>query len=846
MPRSVKHENRSKVVHLEPENQRFIRARLARLPAAIHAVHEKGKLLVLKQLKQFFDSADDSLFELADKAQSNQEQNLFFDSMREVRVQRRNIEKHFSISIDEAFANLVSPSPESPESFDDDIAVEALALVQNDDLEEMVAVDTSISRAHSSYGELIQQLSLRLDSLVPVKVYQKNNPLGPDVICSAFMEQAKKLDIDIKAKLILFKLFDRTVVNRLEELYKSTNQLLIDHGVLPTFAQGARHGHGASAPQVSGLQAIPGGASAPVADDGNIPQVSPEVLTALRGLFGDQVLNHVAPQPSAPQALAGNELLSLLSFAQRLPVPPSVSSEGVDVRSLLGDIQQRRGLHTDIAKVDDEVINLVTMLFDFILDDRSLSSTMKALISRLQIPIIKVALVDKAFFTKGGHPARRLLNEMANAAMGWQGDAGVEGGKVDPLYRKMDEVVRHLLDDFDSDVTVFNELLADFSSFVDKEKRRIAVLERRTLDAEDGKAKAEVARSIVAVEIELRTINEVKIPDVVSKLIEEAWSNVMFVTGLKHGYDSKEWEDALKTLEHLVWSVRIPRTDLQRKKLIQLVPGLLKRLKAGLDTISYNPFEMSSLLKSLENVHLSCIRGRHPAPEKQERKPTATPASTENDSAEARVIKGDIEKPSPPPAKPAKSTHADVETVVDVNDRVAESPIMSDEGNSRIEEIERASITAEESLSDIEGMEIEEIEIQSGPSIFGVSKSQEPVKTQRPPPTQAQAVNDAKEEQDLEDLPADDPHMRLVGNFNQGAWFEMKDVSGASVRCRLAAFIKPTGKYIFVNRNGMKVAEKSQSDLAHALKADSLRALDNSMLFDRALETVVTSLRKKN
>ena len=86
--------------------------------------------------------------------------------------------------------------------------------------------------------------------------------------------------------------------------------------------------------------------------------------------------------------------------------------------------------------------------------------------------------------------------------------------------------------------------------------------------------------------------------------------------------------------------------------------------------------------------------------------------------------------------------------------------------------------------------------------------------------------------------------MRQVAGFVQGAWFEMVDDKNSVVRCRLAAFIKPTGKYIFVNRNGMKVAEKTQQELALALKKNRLRALDNSVLFDRALETVVSGMRK--
>ena len=87
--------------------------------------------------------------------------------------------------------------------------------------------------------------------------------------------------------------------------------------------------------------------------------------------------------------------------------------------------------------------------------------------------------------------------------------------------------------------------------------------------------------------------------------------------------------------------------------------------------------------------------------------------------------------------------------------------------------------------------------------------------------------------------------MLMVASLAQGAWFDLENQSGAEpLRCRLAAYIRPTGKYIFVNRNGMKVAEKTQVELASALKTGHMRALDNSMLFDKALESVVTSLRQ--
>ena len=60
----------------------------------------------------------------------------------------------------------------------------------------------------------------------------------------------------------------------------------------------------------------------------------------------------------------------------------------------------------------------------------------------------------------------------------------------------------------------------------------------------------------------------------------------------------------------------------------------------------------------------------------------------------------------------------------------------------------------------------------------------------------------------------------------------------------LAAIIKPTGKYIFVNRTGMKVMEKTRMGLAVEFRRGAIRLLDDALLFDRALESVIGNLRK--
>jgi hypothetical protein len=88
-----------------------------------------------------------------------------------------------------------------------------------------------------------------------------------------------------------------------------------------------------------------------------------------------------------------------------------------------------------------------------------------------------------------------------------------------------------------------------------------------------------------------------------------------------------------------------------------------------------------------------------------------------------------------------------------------------------------------------------------------------------------------------------DPHVKQVDAFAVGCWFDFQDENDRTERCKLAAIIKASGKYIFVNRSGIKVAEKTRLGLATSLKKGSLQVLNDGLLFDRALESIITNLR---
>ncbi len=93
-------------------------------------------------------------------------------------------------------------------------------------------------------------------------------------------------------------------------------------------------------------------------------------------------------------------------------------------------------------------------------------------------------------------------------------------------------------------------------------------------------------------------------------------------------------------------------------------------------------------------------------------------------------------------------------------------------------------------------------------------------------------------------LPDDDEALAQVDNLRVGSWVEFQEDEEHKLRCKLAAVIKPTGKYIFVNRTGMKVLEKTRMGLAVEFRRGAVRLLDDALLFDRALESVIGNLRR--
>ena len=740
----------------------------SRIPPIVNSVRQQAKRELTRLLDGLLDCTDDALFEMADRSQSDLNQHMYFDAMRKIRLHRQDVQKKFLREVYGAFERAFR-GPNQNGAYEEGAEDNELGLVGNEDLEVSVAVSGIVSKITSRFSLAIMELTKRLDHLNKTReVSELSNPLGPRLLSEAFANAIDQLDVDIRVRIILLKLYERLVMEQLGTLYQAANDLLIEAGILPDLRRTLGKGRTGRTSAPPAAYSQPAGRSMPVGQGQtltNSPGVGPaggptgnQAGTSAGvggGVSGGSALGFGVIQNllaamrvsgSAPPVLPGPELdtsqlLNLLHGAQNELTDGGIDPEDVPPLLDLRQVVVARAPDitgeaiNSLGRADDDVVNFIGMLFDYILNDRNLAIPMKALIARLQIPIVKLAIIDKAFFEKGGHPARQLLNELSSAGIGWSSAAEL---KRDATYNKIESVVLQVLNGFSNNPDIFQELLEDLRAFQNREHQRSQRVEDRIKQTETGKAKTTAAK-LAAQKLINQKACGLRLPRMAGRFLSEVWSKVLIYACLTSDSSSEGWNRHVKALDDLLWCLQ-PLTnldDVARRE--ELIADLVCRLGKGMSELKLPDAEherwKNRLTSQLAEVS-QCDR-----------------AYLEDDAA-----------PAP---------------------------------GSAFEAIEEIVLTSADDL----------------------------------PPEQA---GDAARPEFIE----------KIRTLREGVWVELIDPQGQLLRCKLAAIVKPGERYIFVNQRGMKVAERNRMQLAMELQEEKLTVLNDSQVFDRALQAVIGNLRE--
>lgn len=574
-----------------------------------------------RQLDNVFAHVDDALFECAGKAQNNSEQALYFDSMRDIRKQRGQLERYFYQWLGEKFKAFADGSEDNEPAAV--VAADELTLVQPDAYEESLYVSQMAERVRARCALTLNTLEAHLTRLNHNRpLSEERNPFSATLIAQAFSETLNHAAFPRAIRQALYQLFERHLMSSLDSLYDELVQLLGEPtGTALNAAQPKRQPEPgrAATPPATAMPEAPAHAHSAAPEAANpLPDAAAPLLANLtqllarqRSLDADQSLFGGSPsitrtEPAqARQQYDSHELLAALTdlqlrAAHDLQQPLSVARLKSDLQVQLQTLGHAPGQHR-LSQADADVIDLVGMLFDFILSDPELPDACKCALSHLHAPYLKIALQDRTLFTAQEHPARRLLNDLAQAG-------GLFGGGDDAtLLERMRTVIQRITHDFSGDLSLFEALLDDFNGYVATLRRRIELREQRTIEAAKGRERLLSARQQAAGVID-QSLHGRTLAEPLRHLLQHGWTDVLVFILLRRGEDSDDWRRACATATRLTQNdcpadAGPPATEAAHER-------LLADLRWGLELLGgYHADSIDRLLREV----VACLLSEPPA-----------------------------------------------------------------------------------------------------------------------------------------------------------------------------------------------------------------------------------------
>lgn len=739
-------------------------------------------------LKAMLEKAMDDFIALADKPGERPMQDLYLQALTLIREKSTNIEEGFRNHLFDAFQAAVHPrkTPAPLKASDDEFDFDQFSLVDPDDLEESIATREMVAKIEGSCKDELVGLEKRMALLLHDAEFKRHkNPFAPTLVVEAYMAACRDTEAPIKVRLLFVAMWDKHMQNAVLSTYHEINQYLIEKDILPKIKREIRRaGGGTSMADIAAIAAQAAvEAMQAVENEGDVYGAMQQMLSAAAaqgGLPGVTL-------PSGSSVAHNPAILAQLSRLQHEALAAQMTQAGLSAAGMAPVTMLRELKDSDIGDkmghADAMTIEIVAMLFDYIFDDKKVPDGIKALLGRLQIPVLKAAMLDQAFFSKRNHPTRRLLNMLGEAAAGW--DMALD--HTSPLYQKVESLVQRILDTFEDNLAVFEETISDFEQFMaEQEKVTDALIEAATPLIVEKEAQAialEEAREAAEDAVRPRA-NDADIPEAVRTFLCQSWTGALSSAYLAGGAEGATWLEAVSTMDDLLWSVRPKATKEGREQLIKVLPSLLRRLKTGMERAQTEQTLREQFLSQLVKCHAAAVSAGFHGQDN-------AASSTAPALGTAVVLQF-----------PKSRAAADQEVKLEIL-----TPSPTHEGLD-VEEITIGSVGWEED----EGAE----------------------------PSAAEDAEAATDRLEIDEETARD----VVGMLKPGMLVEFRHHGMEPMQAKLKWISPLKGTFLFADRQGKRAATMPRDKLEAAFRIGSAKLLDEAPLLDRAVDNVIETLKK--
>ena len=517
---------------------------------------------------------EQKLFSQAERAHRADEQQDCFTSRQRVLQSRKAVQQRFAEHLNCAFDVLATPVAARPNSTTAQPAWQSLELLDPLVQELSMSLDQLGARGDTRHAGALYELGYRVAVLIASPPLEGPTlPLGPHALASAFHQASADIDLPPKHQLLLLKTFDQRVLQALGPLYDKINLQLQSEGILPQLrsapvprqvAKRARPDSETPAASEAPAASAPAQTATSGSGSGSIA-----VLESLRDLLAQQ---RAAPSGAhtAGRAASESELQSALGALQQhlAQVTDHATRELRSAARLREELLAQLNIGkpagapaTELSGEQGDTVELVAGLFEQLGEQLQHGSNASALLSNLQLPVLRMAVADKAFLETREHPARRLLDTVTSVAHDWLDGSDDETNR--PLATKLEQLVNRASQQPPS-TGLYTSLLADIEHHLGLLTRKAQAAERRHVEAAQGRERLDQARQRAG---ELMAERFAKSPPrgLLRALLDRAWTDVLALTLLRHGEEGEAFLAQLAITDQLLGSApTVDRLQLQQ------------------------------------------------------------------------------------------------------------------------------------------------------------------------------------------------------------------------------------------------------------------------------------------
>lgn len=519
------------------------------------------------QGKSFISTASEYLLEKSERTKIDSDSQQLSEARQTLENPKGLLLKKLDHEIKARFKVTFPTSQSNPKPLCSTNISDDLRLIDEFQMEIMVAVNGMAHRASSDCASQLLGLTKRISTVNRGVDAGENSPYAPSVFCGGFVKFLESQTSDQTIKLLLLKLFERFFMANLGDLYDELNQLFISANVLPKLSY---KNHNPTKPLLtsSDLRQSDLYESIETAIGNSVIPIDPSKPT----LTIDQVLAELNALQQHQNTLSGATLTTPAVAA--LPNTNSLPLQ--------------------------QIIDAVATLFDMVNTEELIASPIKTLLSHLETPYAKIAIQDPNFLKNPHHEARRLFNSLIDASGQWTDKkTDFSNEIVQRISVIVERITRECNGDPSDDLTLFDELLKDFSVYLEALERKANLTEQRSVQAAKGREKLKENQLFVKQVVDSKTQFEF-LPSPIAKLIRDDWSSYMTYILLRYGEQSAEWDQAGATVDTLLWYIE-PKTDDTEAKLAREIRTPLREiLQHGMKSIGLDAVEIKGKLAALD------------------------------------------------------------------------------------------------------------------------------------------------------------------------------------------------------------------------------------------------------